>query len=90
MEINRVIIPKDVTQKIKIKHNIDEWEPKEVFFNDKDPLLVRRSQGKYIAYGRTYAGRYLLVAFKYLKGKIAEVRTARNMTDKEKNRYNKK
>jgi len=84
MQINRVIVPPDIAQKIKVKHGVNDWETEEVFFNPEAERFIRKSKGRYVAYGRTYAGRYLFIGFKLHQGGIAEVRTARNMTDSEK------
>jgi uncharacterized DUF497 family protein len=87
MQINRVIVPPDVAQKIKVKHGVNDWEAEEVFFNPEAERFIRKSKGRYVAYGRTYAGRYLFVGFKLHRGGIAEVRTARRMTDSEERYY---
>lgn len=87
MQINRVIVPPDIAQKIKVKHGVNDWETEEVFFNPDFDLHIRKSRGRYVAYGRTFDGRYLFVGFKLHQGGIAEVRTARNMTDSEKRYY---
>ncbi len=87
MQINRVIVPPDIAQKLASKHSVDEWEAEEVFFNPDDDLLVRRSRGRYVAYGRTFAGRYLFVGFNLKGGGIAEIRTARDMTPAERRYY---
>ena len=87
MQINRVIVPPDIAQKIASKHNVNDWEAEEVFFNPDGDLLVRKSRGQYVAYGRTFAGRYLFVGFKLRRGGIAEIRTARDMTPKERRYY---
>lgn len=50
---------------------------------------MRGKEGKYLAYGKTHAGRFLLVvwASKYRKTKIV---TARDMTRNEKQFYRKR
>ncbi len=91
MKINRVIVPPNIAQKIKVKHNVNDWEAEEIFFNPEANLRIRKSKGRhkrrYVAYGRTYSGRYLFVAYKLHTGTIAEVRTARDMTDTERKLY---
>ena len=100
MQINRVIVPPDIAQKIKAKHNVNDWEAEEIFFNVEANLHIRKSKGRhkrrkddgldrhlYVAYGRTYAGRYLFVAYKLHPSGIAEVRSARGMTDSERKIY---
>ncbi|MFQ6039895.1 MAG: BrnT family toxin [Candidatus Poribacteria bacterium] len=88
MQINRVVVPPDIVQKIKVKHGVNSWEAEEIFFNPDANLRIRRAQGKrYTALGRTYSGRYLFAVYR-LRGKgIAEIRTARDMTQRERRLY---
>lgn len=68
-------------------HSVSPEEVEEVLFNDETaPLIMRGKEGKYLAYGKTDGGRYLLVvwAAKYRKTKII---TARDMGTKEKQLY---
>lgn len=44
----------------------------------------------YAALSRTYAGRYLIVFFIYKKTREALIVSARNMTDSERSRYERK
>jgi len=60
-------------------HSVSSEEVEEVLFNDETaPLIMRGKEGKYLAYGKTDGGRFLLVvwAAKYRKTKII---TARDM-----------
>ena len=90
MDIERAIFPPDIIEKIKVKHQVDWWEAEEIFFNTDPSPLVLKSQGKYVIYGCTDNGRYLMVGFIYRRPKVAVVRTARDMTDKEKKLYKSK
>ena len=68
-------------------HSVSPEEVEEVLFNDEtEPLIMRGKEGKYLAYGKTNGGRFLLVvwAAKYRKTKII---TARDMGRKEKPFY---
>ena len=68
-------------------HLVSPEEVEEVLFNDVDlPLMMQGKEGKYLAYGKTHAGRLLFIvwASKYKKTKII---TARDMTQKEKRFY---
>jgi uncharacterized DUF497 family protein len=68
-------------------HLVSPEEVEEVLFNDVDPpLMMRGKEGKYLAYGKTHAGRLLFIvwASKYKKTKII---TARDMAQKEKRFY---
>ena len=72
------------------KHTVSPEEVEEVLFNDvTSPLIMRGKEGKYLAYGKTNGGRFLLVvwATKYRKTKII---TARDMSKKEKQFYKRK
>ena len=51
-----------IVEKLIQKHGAYAEEAEECFFNP--PFKVRRDQaGKYLLYGRTEAGRYLLVVY---------------------------
>ena len=68
-------------------HSISPEEVEQVLFNDSDlPIILKGREGRYIAYGKTNGGRFLLVvwAFKNRKTKII---TCRDMTKKEKQFY---
>ncbi|MDQ3813373.1 MAG: hypothetical protein M3347_05425, partial [Armatimonadota bacterium] len=89
-EIVEVYISKRIADKIWAKHAVAEEEVYEVFENVDDVVKIRRSAvtaGSYLAYGRTLAGRYLVVAlFPKRKGRV-NVATARDMTDAERHLY---
>jgi uncharacterized DUF497 family protein len=66
------------------RHKVMPEEAEEVFIG---PLYLRRSRsGRYLAYGRTLGGRYLIVVFE-LFGTTVRVITARDMTESEKSLY---
>ncbi len=74
----------EINRRHLARHRVTPDEVEEVFVN---PLYLRRSHsGRYIAYGKTAEGRFLLVVFE-LRGKIIRVVTARDMTSKEKRLY---
>ena len=69
------------------KHAVSPEEVEEVLFDEEDkPLLLKGKEGRYLAYGQTQGGRYLLVvwAIHYRKTNII---TARDLTKKEKQFY---
>lgn len=69
------------------KHGVSPEEVENLLFNDDElPVIMRGREGRYLTYGKTQGGRYLLVVWvmKYRKTKII---TARDMTDKEKQFY---
>ncbi len=86
-------ILRNAPDKIWSKHSVSEEEVYEVFENDDAAVKIRRSErvrGSYLVYGRTEAGRYLVVAlFPKGKGRV-NVATARDMTDAERQRYERK
>jgi uncharacterized protein len=63
-------------------HGVEPYEAEYVIANAK--LTRKVGQGKYIAYGQTDAGRYLVVIFAPKEQKRLRVVTARDMTPNEK------
>ena len=53
-------------------------------------MILRGPDGRYLAYGRTAAGRLLFAVYVQRPAGKARVLTAREMTDKEKRFYRKK
>lgn len=66
-------------------HSVDCDEAEAVL--DNNPLVLRSDDGKYLAYGQTDEGRFLLVVFVYKPGPLVRVITARDMTDGEKKQH---
>jgi len=66
-------------------HGVEPYEAEEVI--DDDPLIVKAGGGKYVAYGQTDSGRYLLVVFASKQEHRLRVITARDMTNAEKRRF---
>ena len=88
MIIEHIHIKPEVAQKIEKKHNVTEEEIKEVFFySDEKPRIRRSRQKRYVAFGRTIAGRYLAVIFAPDKDGGASIINVREMDSKEKRRY---
>ena len=90
MRIDDIIWPKDRIEHIAF-HNIEPYEVEDVCFGQ--PLVLRaKSKGKnpmYYVLGQTETGRYLFcVIIHFPDGKGYPV-TAREMTQKEKERYKK-
>ena len=65
-------------------HQVDTDEAEAVL--DNNPMILRTSDGKYLAYGQTDEGRYLLVVFVRKPENMIRVVTARDLTDGEKKR----
>lgn len=73
-----------------IKHNVENWECEQVFFNT--PLLVlddpthSLSEKRWAAFGKTDAGRLLVVVYTK-RGNLLRVISAREMNRKERKYY---
>ena len=73
-----------------IKHNVENWECEQIFFND--PLIVlddpehSTAEKRFAAFGKTDTGR-LLVAIFTIRSKLIRVISARDMNKKERNFY---
>jgi uncharacterized DUF497 family protein len=73
-----------------VKHKVENWECEQIFFNA--PLLVledpshSRAEKRWAAFGRTDAGRLLLVIFTK-RGDLLRVISARDMNRKEREFY---
>ena len=66
-------------------HGVEPYETEEVI--DDDPFIAKMGEGKYVAYGQTDSGRYLLVVFAPKSEQRLRVITARDMTAAEKKRF---
>ncbi len=78
------------TDKNLTKHNVQNWESEQIFFNK--PLLVlddpkhSLAEKRRAVFGRTDAGRRLVVVFTR-RGRLIRVISARDMDRKEKKFY---
>jgi len=89
MKIEKISWDQETADHIS-NHSVSPEEVEEVLFNDTDlPFIMRGKEDKYLAYGKTVDGRFLLVvwASKYRKTKII---TARDMSKKERQFYKKR
>jgi len=66
-----------------ILHDVEIDEAEAVL--DNRPLVLRTKDDKYLAYGQTDEGRYLLVVFVRRPGRVRVI-TARDLTENEKRR----
>lgn len=89
MIIEHIHIKPEVAQKIEKKHNVTEEEVREVlFFSDEEPRIRRsKKKGRYVAFGRTVAGRYLAIIFVPERALGASLISAREMDSREKRRF---
>ena len=91
MEISRIVWLEDIVEKLLWKHNVEENEVIEIFENK--PKFQRKEKGYksgedvYAAFGRTNTGRFLSVFFVHTQDKRAIIVSAREMTQKEKEKY---
>jgi len=92
MFIRQVIILEDVEEKLWRKHRVEDFEVREVF--DGRPHYEFREKGDsiegedlYAAWGRTDAGRYLIVFFIHKLNQDALVLSARQMVKNERKFY---
>lgn len=94
MNIRGYIWQEDVVDKLWWKHNVDIDEVEQVFANNPHVEKIAKGHYKgedvYVAFGQTYAGRYLTIIFIYKKDHRALINTARKMTDRERQRYGRK
>ena len=70
------------------RHGVSPNEAEQVL--EQEPLVLKAEQGKYLAYGQTDAGRYLLVVFVWRSQHTIRVISARSLTEGEKKRYRKR
>jgi uncharacterized DUF497 family protein len=85
--VREVIITPQVEEHIWTKHQVTPEEVEEVYFADPGPLPQCGRDRSYVIFGRTEAGRYLLVVL-YPRGRgIFSLATARDMDQTERRYY---
>jgi uncharacterized DUF497 family protein len=81
----------DIVEKLWQKHHVEQHEVAEVFDDAPHFRFVekghREGENVYAALGQTEGGRYLIVFFVYKQDRSALVVSARDMTDAERKRY---
>ncbi|VEN73150.1 conserved hypothetical protein [Candidatus Desulfarcum epimagneticum] len=95
MKIEKVVIPAGIENKIESKHNVRVNEIRQALINEPRIRFAEKGNVKgndvYVAFGRTFGGRYLSVFFVYKpENKTGIVISARDMTKKERKAYGKK
>lgn len=92
MFIRQIIILEDVEEKLWRKHHVQDFEVHAVF--ESRPYFEFRERGEliegedlYTAWGRTDAGRYLIVFFIYKFTQDVLILSARDMTKNERKFY---
>ena len=79
-------------EKNRLKHNALPYECEEIFFSNifiAEDALHSQTEHRFVALGRTDAGRYLFIAFT-VRGINIRVISARDMNRKEKEVYDEK
>jgi len=94
LKISILIWLEEIVEKITSKHHVSQKEVREIFHSAAHFRSVekghRAGENVYSALGRTESGRLLSVFFIYKKGNQALILSARDMTDGERKRYEKK
>ena len=92
MQIEFIVCPARVEEKLQSKHNVTCREARQVFFNQPRIRFAEKGHIEdndvYAAFGQTFGGRYLSVFFIYKpETKTAMIISARDMSDKERRAY---
>ena len=94
MKISALIWLEEIVEKVARKHNVSREEVRQVLMNSKHFRFVekghREGENVYSALGQTDAGRYLIVFFVYKKEGKALILSARDMSNAERGKYDKK
>ena len=93
MKIKSIVWFNDIIEKLIRKHNVQQYEVREVLANKPHFRLVekghRTSENVYAALGKTDSDRYLVVFFVYKTDQRVLILSARDMTKAERRRYDK-
>jgi len=92
MQIDHIVCPGNIEDKIESKHRVLVREVRQVFLNNPRIRFVEKGYRKgndvYVAFGQTFGGRYLAVYFVYKPDKAtAIIISARDMSKKERRAY---
>ncbi len=91
MRVKRIIWLPEIEGKLWNKHGVQVFEVENVLFRKPHVRFVekghREDENLYAAYGRTEAGRYLIVFFLLKPGNQALIISARNMDGQERKLY---
>ncbi|MBI5814989.1 MAG: BrnT family toxin [Nitrospinae bacterium] len=94
MKIERLVWIEEIVEKLRWKHRVNPDEVRETFDNHPGFRFIenghREGEHVYSAMGETFKGRRLIIFFIYKKEGGALIVTARDMTDSERKRYEKK
>ena len=91
MKVKRIIWLPEIEQKLASKHGVVVPEVEDVLFSNPRTRFVetgnREDEDVYAAYSQTEEGRYLIVFFILKRGSAALILSAREMDEKERQRY---
>jgi len=94
LKISSIIWLEEIVEKINAKHQVGLDEVREVLNSSSHFRFIekghRPGENVYSALGQTDSGRYLIIFFVYKKGNQALILSARDMTNAERKRYEKK
>jgi len=86
MKIEKISWDQETVDHIS-NRSVSPEEVEQVLFNNIDvSLIMRGREGRYLAYGKTNGGRFLLVVWIF-KNRRTKIITARDMTKKERQFY---
>jgi uncharacterized DUF497 family protein len=93
MQINAILWRQQFVEKIQLKHGVSTSEVEQTLHSKPHVRRVERGKVKgehfYAAFGRSSAGRYLVIFFILKRGQIALPISARDMTRTERRFYEK-
>jgi uncharacterized DUF497 family protein len=87
VRISELVVSDETETHIWVKHLVTLDEVEEACA--ADPLVLRGRDGSYAVYGRTDAGRYLMIVLYPRERGAYALATARDMEDRERRRYQK-
>lgn len=95
MQIDYIICPQNIEDKIESEHEVTVQEARQVLLGKHRIRFAEKGHTKgedvYGAFGQAYGGRYLSVFFVYKPAtKTAIIISARDMSDKERKSYGRK
>jgi uncharacterized DUF497 family protein len=95
MQIDEIICPDAIEDKLIIKHRLSVHEAEDVLIHARRVRFAERGytpgEDVYAAFGQTLGGRYVVVFFVYKPSTAtAIIISARDMTDKERTTYGRK
>ncbi len=93
MKITGIIWYEKIIEKLERKHNVKQYEVREVFVRKPEFRYIEKGQtpgeNVYAASGRTRAGRFIILFFIYKTDQHALILSARSMTESERKKYEK-